>query len=61
MNSKELFANTISELGQHAVLDMTACEKYGMTWGCDENCPVLNEGKCEHWGSVDEYIDDVGR
>lgn len=35
MNDKEMFANTINELGSHAFLGMSACEKYGMTWGCD--------------------------
>ena len=61
LNNKELFANTISELEKHAVPGITVCEKYGMTWGCDENCPVLNEGKCEHWVSVDEFVEDMGR
>lgn len=56
MNNKEMFANTISELGSHAFLGMNACEKYGMTWGCDEDCPVLNEGKCENYSSVEDYI-----
>jgi hypothetical protein len=25
---------------------MTECERYGMSHGCDENCPVLNEDEC---------------
>ena len=53
---KEMFANTINELGDNAFLGMSACEKYGMTWGCDEGCPVLNEGKCEIYSSVEEYF-----
>lgn len=32
------------------------CERYGMTWGCDEECPVLNKGNCELYSSVEEYL-----
>lgn len=43
------FARTIVEidLGTSASSVMTDCEKYGMTYGCDEGCPVLIDGKCE--------------
>lgn len=46
---KKDFADTITEqdLGVMASSVMTDCEKYGMTWGCDEDCPVLLDGKCE--------------
>jgi hypothetical protein len=26
---------------------MNDCERYGMTWGCDADCPVFCAGKCE--------------
>lgn len=47
--SKIDFANTIVEidLGVTASSIMTNCEKYGITYGCDEDCPVLRAGKCE--------------
>jgi hypothetical protein len=43
------FARTITEmdLGSMASSVMTDCEKYGMTYGCNEDCPVLIAGKCE--------------
>jgi len=46
---KKLFANTMTEkdLGVMASSVMTDCEKYGMTWGCDIDCPVLQMGECE--------------
>ena len=55
---KELFSNTINELGSNTSLMMTECEKYGMTWGCNEDCPVLNEGRCQNYSSVEEYLED---
>lgn len=27
--------------------NMTECERYGITWGCDEDCPVFQRKKCE--------------
>lgn len=57
MSNKGLFADTISELGIHAYLGMTDCERYGMTWGCDEDCPMLNKGKCENFSSIEDYIE----
>lgn len=32
------------------------CFNYGSVGGCDENCPALNEGKCEIYKNVDDYI-----
>lgn len=47
-NIREEFANTINEIGQNAFIGMTECEKYGMTWGCDECCPVYMRGDCKN-------------
>ena len=47
MNNKAIFANTINEIGNHANLSANECEKYGMTWGCDGDCPVFSSGKCK--------------
>lgn len=27
--------------------NMTECERYGMTWGCDKDCPVFQRKECE--------------
>jgi len=24
-----------------------ACERYGMMWGCDGNCPIFANGECK--------------
>lgn len=43
------FANTTAELGLGVTASsiMTECEKYGMCYGCDIHCPVLQRGECE--------------
>jgi hypothetical protein len=57
IGTREMFANTIMDLdnGMNSAL-MTECERFGMTWGCREDCPVLEKGKCELYGSPDEFI-----
>ncbi len=46
--SKNDFAHAINELTQGlSHPSMTKCENYGMTWGCDIDCPVLRDGDCE--------------
>jgi len=47
MNSKMLFANTINGIGDHVNLSANECERFGMTWGCREDCPVYLRGECE--------------
>ncbi|AFR35870.1 hypothetical protein [Riemerella anatipestifer] len=42
--SKQEFANSLSDLG--GTPPMSECMRYGMTWGCDTDCPVLQRGKC---------------
>jgi hypothetical protein len=42
--NKIAFANTLSDT---VFIGMNQCERYGMTWGCDTDCPVLRAGKCE--------------
>ena len=43
------FARTLVlwDLGVTASSVMTDCEKYGITYGCNIDCPVLIEGKCK--------------
>jgi len=38
------FANTLAD---SVSISMNECEKYGMCWGCDEECPVYIRGECE--------------
>ena len=35
------------DLGITAASVMTDCEHYGMSYGCNAECPVLIAGKCE--------------
>lgn len=46
---KQGFANTIAviDLGVTASSVMDDCFKYGITWGCDTECPTLRAGNCE--------------
>lgn len=47
--SNMAFARTICEidLGSTASSVMSDCFKYGMSYGCNERCPVLISGKCD--------------
>jgi len=45
--SKIDFANTITELDSGLQKTSDECFKYGITWGCDIDCPVLQRGECE--------------
>lgn len=50
-----LFKNTIKTglFGKELNPFMTGCEAYGMTNGCDVNCPTLIDGEC---GEVEEVF-----
>lgn len=42
------FANLIcSQDNGLSYPNMTECERYGMTWGCNEDCPVFQRKECE--------------
>jgi len=43
-NNKSNLANTFADT---IYIGMSACERYGMTWGCDIDCPVLRTGNCK--------------
>lgn len=45
MENKIGFTNTLFE---HSGLSLFAndCEKFGMTWGCRDDCPVFLNGNC---------------
>lgn len=45
-------------LGLTASGVMTDCEKFGMTWGCSEDCPQLQRGECEIYCDIDAFLDE---
>lgn len=48
MNRKIEFANSICNFDEGlSYPNMTECERYGMTWGCDKDCPVFQRKECE--------------
>ena len=60
MTDKIMFADTMAKsLGSTASSIMTDCEKYGMTWGCDEDCPALNRGECKIYKNVEDMRSDL--
>lgn len=57
MTDKESIADNLAlSLGTTAFSAMGECGRYGMTLGCDKDCPALNKGKCEVYEDVDDYI-----
>lgn len=36
---------------------IVSCHSYGIMYGCDKDCPVLQSGKCEFWKNVDDYCE----
>lgn len=40
------FANSLSDLNGISLF-ANECERFGMTWGCKEYCPVYERGECE--------------
>ena len=56
-DSKMAFAEFMAlSLGTTAASIMTDCEKFGMTYGCQEDCPQLQRGECKIYKSVDELL-----
>lgn len=47
MSNRTMFANAISELGSSSNLSANECERFGMTWGCQPDCPVFERGDCK--------------
>lgn len=57
MNNKMKFCFSRSVADRTSPL-LTDCEAYGMMFGCDEDCPVLINGKCELYSSVNEFLEE---
>lgn len=48
MKDKIKFANFICNFDKGlSYANMTECEIYGITWGCDKDCPVFQRKECE--------------
>lgn len=43
--TKSMFADTIANLSSDKLAN--ECERYGMCWGCDSDCPVFLRGECK--------------
>lgn len=53
---KEHFGRFLSEAGQHGFITSDRCFHYGSVSGCDEFCPLLNEGGCKNEKSKEMYL-----
>lgn len=47
MTYKQAFADTLCDMNDNLPKGLTDCESYGMTWGCDTDCPTFRSGNCE--------------
>lgn len=47
MSNKMKLAEAIIENDNNMPKGLSECEKYGMTWGCDNECPVFQRGECD--------------
>ena len=60
MEEKTVFADLICSYDEGlSYVNMTECERYGITWGCDKDCPVLQRKECELQEEVEEKLRDV--
>ena len=47
MNHKATFANELSEWSPSGLYNGDTCFRYGITWGCDGDCPIFHDGDCK--------------
>ncbi len=60
MNRKMEFANSVCSHDEDlSYPNMTECERYGITWGCDEDCPVFQRKECELQEEVEKKLGDI--
>lgn len=55
--NKMQFANELSLRDKFSGHMETDCEKFGMTFGCREDCPVFERGKCENQEELTEKFE----
>jgi hypothetical protein len=44
----KVFITELINFGAKTSHLMSPCERYGMTWGCEEACPVWQKGECDN-------------
>jgi hypothetical protein len=49
-----MILNRMGRMGNN--YDHGDCFNYGSVGGCDEDCPVLNDGRCEIYKDIEDYI-----
>ena len=54
--SKMGFANTINEMGKYGVKGAGDCHNFGITYGCQSDCPAFENGEC-----ADVYGENIER
>ena len=57
---RQMFANTLADMGSHATHFENECERFGMTWGCKPDCPVFERGECELQEENEEMFEQEG-
>ena len=59
MSHKLKFARTLNSLGSHAFLGGTDCHHFGITYGCQSDCPVFERGGCTdcHVENIEMFIE----
>ena len=56
-----MFAGTIADLNtSHATHFENECERFGMTWRCQPDCPVFERGECELQQENEEMFAEEG-
>lgn len=53
------FANSICGMDNNlSYPNMTECERYGITWGCDKDCPVFQRKECELQEEIEKRLEE---
>ena len=55
INPSMEFANSIADLSGIPLI-ANECERFGMTWGCRDHCPVFERVECEVQKENEEYF-----
>lgn len=61
ISERAMFAYSLADMNtSHATLFENECEKFGMTWGCKQDCPVFERGECELQEENEEFFEEEG-
>lgn len=58
ISNKMILANTLTELDNSLPKGMSDCYKFGMAWGCREDCPQLERGECEIYSDIEDFLNE---